>query len=271
MTKHDLLTEVEFQSFKPPKRIIEELNAYVGKRGIQPQKLRVLDWGCGRGRTVLWLRENGFDGYGVDIDIEPVENGLHLLREKEYPDDILTVLDRDGKSPYPDYYFDFVFSGNVFEHVSNMEMVSSEIGRITKAGGAGFHIFPAQKQLKEGHLFMPFVHWFPAGSFRKFLIKVFVQAGIEPHWKEMEGHSLKDKVDTYYQYSVNKIHYRNYKKVRSLFEKVGFEVKYTTISNTKLQKNPITRLMLKNRYARKFLHHLLLTFKQVEMLTVKKP
>jgi 2-polyprenyl-3-methyl-5-hydroxy-6-metoxy-1,4-benzoquinol methylase len=44
--------------------------------GISCLDLRVLDWGCGRGTTVAKLVEMGFDAYGVDIDPEPIKNGV---------------------------------------------------------------------------------------------------------------------------------------------------------------------------------------------------
>ena len=81
MAKHDLLTEEEFASYKAPARAVQQLNKFLEAQGKTASQVKVLDWGCGRGRFVLWLREQGFDAYGVDIDPEPVNNGLPLFEK----------------------------------------------------------------------------------------------------------------------------------------------------------------------------------------------
>lgn len=42
----------------------------------------------------------------------------------------------DGKTlPFPDAYFDGVFSSEVFEHIFNLEEIIQEVSRVTKPGG----------------------------------------------------------------------------------------------------------------------------------------
>ena len=189
LTKHDLLTETEFAGFVPNKSITRSLEAFAAASGRAPGELRVLDWGCGRGRQVLWLRQQGYQAYGVEVDPLPVENGLPLLESYGYADRPLALLDADGRSPYEHGFFDYVLSGNVLEHVADLEQVCAEMARVTRAGGGGYHVFPAQRQVVEGHLFMPFVHWLPPGRLRKLLIRFWVLLGREPHWVEVRDAS----------------------------------------------------------------------------------
>ncbi|UCC21301.1 MAG: methyltransferase domain-containing protein, partial [Promethearchaeota archaeon] len=37
--------------------------------------MKILDFGCGRGLFVLWLKEHGYNAYGIDIDPIPIKNG----------------------------------------------------------------------------------------------------------------------------------------------------------------------------------------------------
>ncbi|KAF0111144.1 MAG: Ubiquinone/menaquinone biosynthesis methylase-like protein [Chloroflexi bacterium] len=269
MTKHGILTEEEFKTYKPPARAVACLNEFMTAKGCHESEIKVLDWGCGRGRFVLWLREKGFNAFGVDIDAEPVENGLTLFKAKGYKDTPLTLIPTSGRTVYADEFFDFLMSDNVLEHVSNIQVAMDEIGRVTAANGSGYHIFPAQWQIIEGHLFMPFVHWIPQGLFRKAVISLFVKLGIEPKWKELEGRSNNEKVDTYYKYSKDNIFYRRFSFVQQQFEKQGFKVTFQTINNPAVSRNRLLGPFARNRITKPIFNWMLLTFKQVEMVIKK--
>ena len=79
MSKHHVLTEQDFSEYTPSQRILRYIESYRRDRNLEAKEMNILDWGCGRGRTVLWLREQGYNAYGVDIDIEPIRNGIGLL------------------------------------------------------------------------------------------------------------------------------------------------------------------------------------------------
>lgn len=269
MAKHDRLTEEEFGKYKPPKQIIDQLAQYCQSRGLSPNEVKVLDWGCGRGRTVLWLLEQGYQAYGVDIDQEPIDNGLVLFREKGYPDSLLSLFSSEGRTIYEDGFFDFVMTNNVLEHVSNLEQVAAEIGRLTSKRGAGYHIFPAQRQFIEGHLFMPLIHWLPEGAFRKGVIRLCVRLGKHPRWAEVKGQGLNETVNVYYKYSTDHIFYRPFKHIKRKFESQGFKITFLTINNPAISKNKLLGPLSRNRLTKPFINWLVLTFKQVEMYTTK--
>ena len=214
MSKHNVLTEEEFATYAPNQNIRRNLQNFAQTLNRPLDELRVLDWGCGRGRDVLWLRQQGYEAFGIDIDPLPIENGLPLFRSKGYSADCLTLLDNHGRSIYTDGFFDYVFSGNVLEHVADIRNVCAEIARVTRGGGGGYHVFPSHRQPIEGHLFMPFVHWLPSGQLRKLLILVFVLLGREPNWIEVRGSSAFTKAEFYFQYTVTNTFYRPYSAVR---------------------------------------------------------
>lgn len=236
MSKHSILTEEEFQKFTPNRRTLNYIEACRKKKGLKREEMNILDWGCGRGREVLWLRKEGYNAYGIDIDNEPINNGIGLFKVKGYEDSTLRLLSSDGKTDFPNDYFHFTFSNQVFEHICNIESVVLEIGRITIDGGIGFHVYPAHKYIVEGHLFMPFIHWLPKNMLRNYLIIIYVILGKEPHWQELNDIKFIEKVNIYYQYSINKTFYRKYSNVKRVFQKNGFHVSFETINNPKLKK-----------------------------------
>jgi SAM-dependent methyltransferase len=270
MAKHDLLTEEEFAAYKVHTSTIQQLNKFMASNGKSAAQMRVLDWGCGRGRFVLWLREQGFDAYGVDIDPEPVNNGLPLFEAKGYNNTPLSVISADGRTQYEDGFFDFVMTNNVLEHVSDLGKVMAEIGHLTSKDGGGYHIFPAQRQPIEGHLFMPFVHWLPAGGLRKAVIRSCVKMGREPHWTEVEGRSLEEKTQVYFDYSINHIFYRPFKEIKDQFKRLGFKVTFLSLQNPAVQKHGLLGPLARISASKSIINWLILTFKQVELLAERR-
>lgn len=207
MNKHHPLTVEEVAAYRPHTEILRYVGAAKPRAPGLP--VRVLDWGCGRGRLVGVLQNRAMDAYGVDVDPEPLANGQAYFETAEPgAEPRLRQLDAAGRAPFPDGYFDIVVSDNVLEHVADLDAVIAEIARLTRPGGCGFHLFPARFSLREGHLMMPFVHWLPKGVLRRGAIGMFTRIGIEPHWEELSGLPVRDKAKTYFAYSRDKTFYR---------------------------------------------------------------
>jgi ubiquinone/menaquinone biosynthesis C-methylase UbiE len=269
MSKHSLLTEDEFEEFTPNRRTLHYIELYCQKNRLNKQDVNVLDWGCGRGREVLWLRENGYNAYGIDIDSQPISNGIELFKAKGYDDSILRVLSSNGETGFPDNYFNFIFSNQVFEHVRDIDTLAAETRRITVKGGNGFHVYPARKSIVEVHLLMPFIHWFGKNILRKYLIACYVVMGKEPRWTELKDAGFKDKVNTYYQYSINKTFYRSHSEMKRIFQKQGFHVSFETINNPRIKSYPVFEKFANYPLTKSMLNFLLLNFKVVELLAQK--
>jgi SAM-dependent methyltransferase len=121
---------------------------------------RILDIGCGIGDCVEAASDWGFDAHGVDVieywgrdfhhfwEERPRPTGKHLAR-------LHRVDPSDYRLPFPDAYFDFAFSDEVFEHVFNHETMFKEIARVLKPGAISLHQFPGSNYLMEGHVNVP--------------------------------------------------------------------------------------------------------------------
>lgn len=83
----------------------------------------LLDFGCGiKPYEMLFVNTNKYIG----LDIE--ESGNQSARKAD--------VYYNGKTiPFPDNYFDNVFSSEVFEHVFNLEEIIPELNRVVKPGG----------------------------------------------------------------------------------------------------------------------------------------
>ena len=126
-----------------------------------PMGGRILDVGCGVGDSVAALLDLGYDAYGVDV-LEFWDADFDWYweeREKPHGDYIKrlhAVPLSNYKFPFPDNYFHFAFSGQVFEHVFNYEEVFREIIRILEPNALSIHRFPGPNQLVESHISVPF-------------------------------------------------------------------------------------------------------------------
>ena len=152
----------------PPQYIRRFLDRAASDRGIESLSgARVLDVGCGRGDTVAWLLENGWDAYGVDVSSSYVAHGQTYLKGIGEDPGRLRLITEDLTYPFDDSYFDFVISDQVFEHVSNLDSLAREVARVSKSGARGLHIYPAKWRPIEVHMFTPFIHWLPKGPVRR--------------------------------------------------------------------------------------------------------
>jgi len=226
LSKHKALTKDQLDIFIPNYNIIKCIDSYCSRKNIKKDKVKVLDWGCGKGLEVLWLNSNGYNVVGVDIDKEPIQNGLGLAKDLGLTKDSLRVISDDNKTSFTNDYFDLVFSNQCFEHVKDIDSVANEIYRITKPGGEGYHELPAFLNPYEGHLYMLFIHWLPKNRIRLLGILFYVLIRREPFWPELSDLGLIDKSKKYYEYSINKTFYRSTRDFKNIFSKVGFDFKH---------------------------------------------
>jgi SAM-dependent methyltransferase len=120
---------------------------------------RILDFGCGAGKQVRAFRDTGYLAYGVDLrnfvqDCAPEEKQwFQLSRDRHI-----------YRLPYPDNFFDVIYSANVLEHLVYYEPALEEMRRVLKPDGVSLHIFPSKWRPVEGHFFTPFggfIRWWP--------------------------------------------------------------------------------------------------------------
>ena len=92
--------------------------------------LRVLDLGCGDGKSIDWFNRSGLDHIwkGLDIDDSP-----EVKTRKRNDGDFYTY--NGVEIPFDDSSFDVVFSHQVFEHVRHPDKVLREIHRVLNNDG----------------------------------------------------------------------------------------------------------------------------------------
>jgi len=268
MGHHDPLTEADMQGHSPNYRMLTHLEAFRLRTCRQESSgLNILDYGCGRGADALWLRQQGFNAFGVDIDPESIGNGRPLCASRGLPEACLGLLSSAGRAPHPDGFFHFTFSNQAFEHVEDLQRTAAELYRLTAPGGAGYHRYTANRTLVEEHLHMPLIHWLPKNALRKALIALYVRLGVQPGW--LPDRSIEEQVERYYAYSVHSTFYRPWREVRRIFEQAGFLVGFGTKSHPKLLAHPLTRLPMAFGPTASLAASLIQTFLTVELLLTK--
>lgn len=105
--------------------VLETTILEVGRPGM-----RILDLGCGSGRSFDWFKQclPRFEWTGLDIESSPE------VLSRTRTDCSFTTY--NGVSiPFEDQTFDIVFSNQVFEHVRHPDALLSEVHRVLKPGG----------------------------------------------------------------------------------------------------------------------------------------
>jgi SAM-dependent methyltransferase len=180
-----------------------------------PKEARILDFGCGAGRTIQALRRLGY----VNTEGYDVTDGRTLLRTD--PEHIKTGTLLNLTLPYEDASFDLIISDQVFEHVQDQVRTFAELYRITKAGGHGLHIFPARYAPLEGHIFVPF-----GGVFQhRWYYKFWAAMGIRNEYQK--GMTADQTADHNAQFAVDATRYIPASCYRAVWKDIGFEQRFS--------------------------------------------
>lgn len=102
--------------------LLEKVVSIIAKQ----ERGKVLDLGCGDGKTGKKLLDAGFDVHACDMDIQRFA----------FPESIrFKAANLNDPLPYENDSFDYVIFMEVIEHIYNPNFVLSEISRIIKPGG----------------------------------------------------------------------------------------------------------------------------------------
>ncbi len=111
-----------------PERWAPVGRAMIDHYGIKPGD-KILDIGCGKGYQLYELIQlcPGIDVYGIDISSYAIENSKREIKDR------LQVCNA-ASLPFPDDYFDFVFSLNTLHNLPNYDLDKAlrEMERIGK-------------------------------------------------------------------------------------------------------------------------------------------
>lgn len=123
-------------------KILEELLKDVNL----DSSMRILDLGCGRGLTSVFLaREYGVKVFALDLWIEATENFERF--KKAGVENLIVPIHADALNmPFADGYFDAVISVDAYHYVGNNDSFFSEKVRpLIKEGGIVAIAFPGMK------------------------------------------------------------------------------------------------------------------------------
>lgn len=148
----------------PENQRIVKLNEHILRdHGVElEQDAFILDFGCGSGRHVYEYLDRGYRnvfGYDVQQYLDARYNVQNQIDLRNSADEFRFCLDKQkciSKIPFPDNYFDFIYSYSVFEHVLDQRLAWAEIYRVLKPGGVSLHCFAAKWRPIEPHLGIPF-------------------------------------------------------------------------------------------------------------------
>lgn len=138
------------------------------------RQIKVLDYGCGAGETVGLMRAAGLEAFGCETFYEGGDASASV------PPDLADRIVRmdGGVIPFDDATFKLVVTNQVIEHVVDIDVVLSEIGRVLEPGGACLAIFPHLETWREGHVGMPFLHLLPKGAMRLYYCAALRAVGL---------------------------------------------------------------------------------------------
>ena len=216
------LTEEDCDS--PPTHVAQLLDFLTTYLRRPLQGLTILDVGCGRGQLVGALRAQGVRAFGIEIDPRFVASGAVLERHHADAHPVLSTVDREGKSVFPDGYFDVVISDQVLEHVAYLSAVTAEIARVLKPGGVTCHHFPARRRLVEPHYEMPLVHWLPKNRLRLAAIRLMLALGFARRF--FANLPPADRAAIIFTYSVEETFYRRIGSISRAFTAAGLHPRF---------------------------------------------
>jgi ubiquinone/menaquinone biosynthesis C-methylase UbiE len=120
---------------------------------------KVLEIGVGAGTDFTqWVR-SGAIAYGIDLTQEAIENATQRLFLQGLNAQELKVSDAENL-PYPNNFFDLVYSWGVIHHSPDMEKCLKEIVRVSKPGGL------IKIMIYNRHSLFAFYRWMLAGLFK---------------------------------------------------------------------------------------------------------
>ena len=170
---------------------------------------KVLDLGCGAGRTTIALKKMGYNATGIDLMPEMIEAAKEQAKEHEMTVE-LKVMDASSLMFGDAVFDDILFSYNGYEQIPGNEKrkkVLQEVYRVLKPGGV--FIITSRSGIALGRRWLGWVWMY----FREYILK---KIGLVKRQYEL-GDMVYNKI--YH-------HYSSPRKIKNDLLKVGFKFLY---------------------------------------------
>lgn len=178
----------------------------------------ILDFGCGKGESVLAIEELGFNNVrGYEIRERLVD-----MSEKDEKAKFSFNVPGNYILPYPDNSFDLIISDQVMEHVVDQAIAFKEIYRVLKPGASAIHIIPSKYDPIEPHIKVPFGgivqshYWF----------KLWAALGIRN--PAQKGTSASEVALENTLYCASGLRYFGNSTYLALWKNIGFDARFVT-------------------------------------------
>lgn len=169
---------------------------------------RILDFGCGNGRLLALLKDRPIEYKGVDIS-----DKLIRLAKKKYSEESNNFLkvSSQGTLPFPDDFFNKVFSIAVFHHFPKKyaESRAKELYRVTLPGGM-----------------VIVTVW---NLWRREKLKYIVKSFFDLNFKNVRIPFRDNQGNVFYRY--HKVYTMS--ELKDIFRRAGFSIENTTVVNKK--------------------------------------
>lgn len=213
--------------------------AILDKLGVTVSKnARILDFGCGAGRTVYSLLDADYaNAIGYDIrdylDLRcPADRARFFIAEPGV-----------NKLPFEDNSLDLIISEQVLEHIQDQALLLREMHRVLRPGGIALHEFPARYRLIEPHIYVPF----GGVCAHRWWYKLWALSGIRNEFQK--GLTATETADRNAFYFVEGLNYVPNSFYRVVWDRIGFNHKFVEQEQFETSKRSLTRLIgLANRF-----------------------
>lgn len=141
----DMFRAGHFRLEEPQEQVVKIVSAL-----RENNVIRVCDLGCGPGRNLIFLADQGFEVYGVDIS----ETALEMTRQKAAKLGLKVNLMKGDMTSllFPDLFFDAVICVYVIYHgtLYSIKRTLLEIRRVLRPGGFVLVTFQTRRSHKYG-------------------------------------------------------------------------------------------------------------------------
>lgn len=117
----------------------------------EASRFKILDFGCGAGRHLIFLAENGYRAYGADVSRQGILVAKQRLWDRKLKAELKILL--GDKPAYLDNYFDGIVCFGVLYYLSGkiLDVVVPELKRVLKSGGKAFFVIRSKKDYRINH------------------------------------------------------------------------------------------------------------------------